>query len=197
MIFPFFLSELNNFYYVNLFSINEWFYNILGAILYSRILRILRMSNTTHITHASIYVCMYVCMYDVCMYVCMTYVYMQRSVVVQVDPCNPSLHAFTIGNEWLHDGVLLPWHMIYDIIDTMIFFIRSFCTKFRYIHTLGPLIYMHFGVICTWAKLFCRPRSFLNNDRVPMSSLEKRHWPPWMLQQLALQQAKTNSTFPF
>ena len=44
---------------VNLFSINEWFYNILGAILYSRILRILRMSNTTHITHGSIYGIMY------------------------------------------------------------------------------------------------------------------------------------------
>ena len=35
--------------------VNEWFYNILGPVLYSRILRILRMSNTTHITHGSIY----------------------------------------------------------------------------------------------------------------------------------------------
>ena len=41
--------------------VNEWFYNILRAIFYSRISRILRMSNTTNITHGSIYVCMYVC----------------------------------------------------------------------------------------------------------------------------------------
>ena len=54
---------------VNLFSINEWFYNILGAILYSRILRILRMSNTAHITHGSIYGIMYIYMYHVCMYI--------------------------------------------------------------------------------------------------------------------------------
>ena len=46
-------------HYVNLFSKNEWFYNIIGAILYSRILQILRMSNTTHITHGSIYVSIY------------------------------------------------------------------------------------------------------------------------------------------
>ena len=35
--------------------VNEWFYNILGGIFYSRISRILRMSNTTNITHGSIY----------------------------------------------------------------------------------------------------------------------------------------------
>ena len=37
--------------------VNEWFYNILRAIFYSRISRILRMSNTTNITHGSIYDC--------------------------------------------------------------------------------------------------------------------------------------------
>ena len=35
--------------------VNEWFYNILGDIFYSRISRILRMSNTTNIMHGSIY----------------------------------------------------------------------------------------------------------------------------------------------
>ena len=35
--------------------VNEWFYNILGGIFYSRISRILRMSNTTNFTHGSIY----------------------------------------------------------------------------------------------------------------------------------------------
>ena len=35
--------------------VNKWFYNILGGIFYSRISRILRMSNTTNITHGSIY----------------------------------------------------------------------------------------------------------------------------------------------
>ena len=35
--------------------VNEWFYNILRAIFYSRIPRILRMSNLKNITHGSIY----------------------------------------------------------------------------------------------------------------------------------------------
>ena len=35
--------------------LNKWFYNILRAIFYSRISRILWMSNTTNITHGSIY----------------------------------------------------------------------------------------------------------------------------------------------
>ena len=39
--------------------VNEWFYNILRAIFYSRISRILQMSNTTNITDGSIYGCMH------------------------------------------------------------------------------------------------------------------------------------------
>ena len=47
-----------------------------------------------------VYVCgcvMYLSMY-VCAYVRM-YVGMRRFVVVQLDPCGPSLHAFTAGNK--------------------------------------------------------------------------------------------------
>ena len=39
--------------------VNKWFYNILRTVSYSRISRILRMSNTTYITHGSIYVYKY------------------------------------------------------------------------------------------------------------------------------------------
>ena len=41
--------------------VNEWFYNILRTTFYSRISRILRMSNTTNITHGSIYVHKIIC----------------------------------------------------------------------------------------------------------------------------------------
>ena len=40
--------------------VNKWFCNILGGIFYSRISWILRMSNTTNITHGSIYVYIYI-----------------------------------------------------------------------------------------------------------------------------------------
>ena len=61
--------------------------------------------------------------------------------------------------------------MLYSIIGTVIY------TKIRYIHTLNSLSTCTLSDLHMGQAFFCRTRSFLNDDKVPMSSLKKSTHP--------------------